>query len=144
MKKAVETQGKKIEELEEICIDLQNSSGKSSGNTMQGDEVLINGKTQTYLRSRIQFQSSLYECVKILATEVFTEQELQDCSISGKRTCKSSPAGVRPPLDQQTLQVIETIMKEKDPATVNHKWFVEKIQSVQKVLRRKTQASGVQ
>ena len=139
----MELQGTKIDELEEMCINLQNSSG-NSGNATHDNEVLINGKTQTYLRSKIQFQSSLYECVKILATEVFTEQELQDCSVSGKRTCKSSPVGVRPPLDQQTLQVIETIIKEKDPTTVNHKWFVEKIQSVQKVLRRKTQASGVQ
>ena len=102
----MELQGTKIDEQEELCINLQNSSG-NSGNATHDNEVLINGKTQTYLRSKIQFQSSLYECVKILATEVFTEQELQDCSVSGKRTCKSSPAGVRPPLDQQTLQVIE-------------------------------------
>ena len=127
LKRMVELQADKIEKLEKNDVDVSTDN--------QEDEV-VPGRSLSFLRTKIEHVTSMYECVKILATDVFPEQVLCDSSISGKRSFKSSEAGARPPLPQAVLAAIEKIAREKDNS-ITHKWFVEKLQSVQKVLRRK-------
>jgi hypothetical protein len=86
VKKSVDMRAKRVEELERICANSVNLTSMTMSTTSNSElEDLGNGKTTSYLRSKIQYVKSPYECVKCLATEVFTEQELCDCSISEKK-----------------------------------------------------------
>jgi hypothetical protein len=64
-------------------------------------------------------------------------EELKSRSISGKRSWSAKDP--RPPLDQQKLQRLENVVREK--CAVGHREFVDKFQNVQKVLRRPAKIS---
>lgn len=81
----------------------------------------------------VELLSSPQDIVKKLAVRVFTREELITKSISGKRSAKSSESP-RPALDPVKLSQIEHIARKKG---VEHRSFIEKLQNLQKVLRRK-------
>ena len=131
LKRNVRILSERVDKLEE---DIAKKADTTSSPKSKEELDVVPGKTPSMLKSKIQHIHSSYECVKILALEVFSEETLINSSISGKRSYKSCENGARPPLPQAILQIIEGLVREKEPG-MTHKWFVEKLQSVQKVLR---------
>ena len=78
---------------------------------------------------------NIRDVVKILALRIFNVKELCTRSITGKG---SSKAGDKPreSLDGHKVALLEKLVREKCP-TIHHRDFMEKLQNVQKVLRRK-------
>ena len=76
--------------------------------------------------------------VKTLALQFFTEEQLATHSLSGKKGPKQA-GDCRPALDQAKLSSLERMVRQK--CCINHKDFVEKMQSVQKVIRKKAMTS---
>jgi hypothetical protein len=70
---------------------------------------------------------------KLLSAQFFTTEELVSSSISGKKSAKSGDV-CRPPLNAEKVGAMENVVREK--CGINRKEFVEKLQNVQKVLRR--------
>ena len=66
---------------------------------------------------------------------IFSVDELQNCSVSGKKSPKTT-GPVRPPLPTERLDKVYSAVLQKFPGS-NKKEINEKVQNVQKVLRRK-------
>ncbi|XP_066574798.1 uncharacterized protein LOC136764542 isoform X2 [Amia ocellicauda] len=101
-----------------------------------GQEDTCNGLKLSSLRSAVAHLSddAVQEVMKILVLKVFKREELHCCSVTGKRSVKSGE-NPRPPLHPERLDWLEALVREKCPS-VTHKIFVEKLQNIQKVLRR--------
>ena len=74
--------------------------------------------------------------IKVVAQKLFTGQELETHSFTGKPSIKSGEV-VRPPLDSVRLDLLEQLARSKCPE-LTHKLFVETLQNLQKVIRKKT------
>ena len=74
------------------------------------------------------------EVVKTLALRLFTIEELCTRSISGKKSALGADKP-REPLDGHRMSLLVKLMREKCPG-VDRKIMIEKLQNVQKVLRR--------
>ena len=74
--------------------------------------------------------------INVVAQKLFTGQELETHSLTGKRPIKSGEA-VRPPLDSVRLDLLQQLVRSKCPE-LTHKLFVETLQNLQKVIRKKT------
>ena len=74
--------------------------------------------------------------IKLVAQKLFTGQELETHSLTGKRSIKSGEV-VRPPFDSVRLDMLEQLARNKCPE-LTHKLFVETLQNLQKVIRKKT------
>jgi hypothetical protein len=79
--------------------------------------------------------------IRILLERVFSRQELETRSITGKRSIKSGDLP-RPPLDNRRFQLLLAVCRLKCP-TLAYKFFIETIQNVQKVLRTRTKKEAV-
>ena len=86
------------------------------------------------LRKELSFvtDARLAYIVKLIALKLFTKDELISCSISGKRSARST--NPRPPLDIGRFKVLTQLVSEKIP-TASYPDIREKFQNVQKVLR---------
>jgi hypothetical protein len=73
--------------------------------------------------------------VKYLLFELFSREEVKRCSISGKKTIKCGDVGPRPPLDQKRFRILLEIVFDAFP-TYTRKDIIERIQNIQKVLRK--------
>ena len=71
-----------------------------------------------------------------VAQKLFSGNELETHYLTGKRSVKSGEV-VRPPLDSVHLDLLEQLARGKCPE-LTHKLFVETLQNLQKVLRKKT------
>jgi hypothetical protein len=101
-------------------------------------EETLNGHTLAELDSKIRHMDSsqMQDALKLIVRALFTDEELIERSISGKRSTKGQENNtIRPALDQAKYGALETAMKNKWPE-ITHKWVTEKTQNVQKVLRR--------
>ncbi len=110
----------------------------------QGVEPAAEGSSQlddsNLLDAVSHLQSeSVIEIIKLLAFTIFSKEELKDGSISGKKSFKSGEA-VRPALDQAKVGQLERLVRRKCPS-VDRRVFVDKLQNVQKVLRRSAAAA---
>ena len=74
--------------------------------------------------------------IKVVAQKLFSGNELETHFLTGKRSVKSGEV-VRPPLDSVRLDLPEHLARGKCPE-LTHKLFVETLQNLQKVLRKKT------
>lgn len=96
------------------------------------------GLTQTALLAAVDHlgQDNGRLVIKELVQRVFSTRELEEHSITGKRSAKSGEI-VRPALDQVRLEILEAVCRLKCPALI-HKTFVEVLQNLQKVSRSRT------
>lgn len=78
---------------------------------------------------------NVQQCITSVTYSLFTKEELVQCSISGKKSPKSDGQG-RPALDQTKVVHLISAIQEHFPDT-GRKTIIEKIQNIQKVLRRK-------
>ena len=74
--------------------------------------------------------------IKLVAQKLFTGQELETHFLMGKQSIKSGEV-VRPPFDSVRLDMLEQLARNKCPE-LTHKLFVETLQNLQKVIRKKT------
>ena len=74
--------------------------------------------------------------IKVVAQKLLSGNELETHSLTGKRSVKSGEV-VRPPLDSVRLDLLEQLARGKCPE-LTHTLFVETLQNLQKVLRKKT------
>ena len=86
------------------------------------------------LNSYITGNKSLTASISIIVNTLFTKEELKNCSITGKKSTKSDGCG-RPALDQSKANKMFQIILDNFPGT-EKKVITEKIQKIQKVLRR--------
>ena len=79
-------------------------------------------------------ESDITDTVQILARHIFTEDEIINYSITGKKTVKSGDCP-RPPFNQAKFERLQrlVILKTK----VSKEVFLKKFENFQKVLRRK-------
>jgi hypothetical protein len=88
----------------------------------------------------VELKSTWQGAVEILIAKLFTQDELRNQSISGKKTVKCGANDPRLAMDQEKLSLLQDIVLNKFPNCASRKCIVEKIQNIQKVLRRKTKA----
>ena len=138
---------RKFEELEEKLLKYRTKQKKleekykqleaklQEGPAVAGGDTQGVGGTDAYQDAVKNFSEQQYrEVLKTLALKVFTKEELAKRSISGKKCAKSGETP-RLPLDQEKMALLEKLFLDKCP-TMNHKIFMEKLQNIQKVLRR--------
>ena len=89
------------------------------------------------LAASVKHLTDEIEILKTLTFQIFTREEIKNCYLTGKKTAKCQDRAVRPALDQAKLQKLEGLVRQKCPG-LSHKQFMEKLQNVQKVLRKKT------
>lgn len=82
----------------------------------------------------IEGSNNVSQAITTLLKTLFTNEELKSCSITGKKSpkCIGQP---RPPLDQGKFEKLCECVRAKFPGT-EKKIIIEKIQNIQKVLRR--------
>ena len=106
---------RKIRKLEERMNEIENKTANHS---------------ELDLVSHLNADNSC-EVVSILARQIFTEEELKNCSRTGKRTikCQASP---RPPLDSAKFQKLERLALTKLP--IQKSEFLKKLKTCKKFL----------
>ena len=122
---------KKIKTLEEQMEEQK--SNTSTGESLRS----VNGNTHDELYKAVELKSTWQGAVEILIAKLFTQDELRNQSISGKKTVKCGTNGPRPAMDQEKLSILQDIVINRFPNCSSRKCIVEKIQNIQKVLRRK-------
>jgi len=78
---------------------------------------------------------NILEVVRIISVQVFTSEDLKNHSLSGKKSvkCLEQPQSA---LNQEKLARLQVLIRSKCPLVTTSKIFMEKIQNLQKVLRR--------
>lgn len=116
---------KKLKVLEEGQITSTPTKPKSVYEELR--ETLI-----TNIESKTTWQAAL----EAVIYKIFTEDDLKNCSLSGKKTNKCGEDGPRPAIDQDKLALLyDIILQRYQNAT--RKNLMEKVQNIQKVLRKK-------
>lgn len=93
------------------------------------------------LYEAVALKSTWQAAVEILVAKLFSQEEdLKNKSVSGKRTVKCGANGPRPAMDQEKVRLLQDTVMNKFPEVTNRKCIVEKLQNIQKVLRRKAKA----
>ena len=82
----------------------------------------------------IEGSNNVSQAITTLLKALFTNEELKSCSITGKKSPKCT-GQARPPLDQGKFERLCESVRAKFPGT-EKKIIIEKIQNIQKVLRR--------
>ena len=125
---------KKIKTLEEQMEEQKSTT--STGESLRS----VNGNTHDELYKAVESKSTWQGAVEILIAKLFTQDELRNQSISGKKTVKCGTNGPRPAMDQEKLSILQDIVINRFTNCTSRKCIVEKIQNIQKVLRRKAKA----
>ena len=125
---------KKIKTLEEQMEEHTRKS--NAGESLRS----VNDNTYDEIYKAVELKSTWQGAVDILIGKLFTPDELRNQSISGKKTVKCAANGPRPAMDQEKLSLLQDIVLNKFPNCASRKCIVEKMQNIQKVLRRKTKA----
>jgi len=125
---------KKIKTLEEQMEEHTRKS--NAGESLRS----VNDNTYDGIYKAVELKSTRKGAVEILIAKLFTQDELRNQSISGKTTVKCGANDPRLALDQEKLSLLQDIVLNKFPNCASSKCIVEKIQNIQKVLRRKTKA----
>ena len=102
-------------------------------------EKHYNGHTISDIKSFIRSTDSIAKVVDSVLKKLFTTDEILNCSITGKRSTKSSDEGPRPALDQERFDVFMDIILSSCEAS--RKEIVEKVQNVMKTTRKKHKTS---
>lgn len=99
---------------------------------------LYNGFTEDQLQQLISniADTRFQEAVKVLSAKLFTEDELMNSSISGKKSAKSET--YRPALNSAKTEILVKLVCNQ--CKVLPKDILAKLQNIQKVIRRRNQA----
>ena len=118
--------------LSRLRRKLRKLAEEKSPQTIQVPEHSASG----YDLSNVEHLNSnnIVEVIKTLACIIFAKEELISHSLSGKKSSKCIN-DARPPMDQEKLGKLQTLVRTKCPS-VTSKLFTEKMQNLQKVLRR--------
>lgn len=117
---------KRVKKLE----DASSPASKSVG-------PLYNGYTEEQLQQFISniAETRFQEAVKVLSSKLFTENELMNNSISGKKSAKSET--YRPALSSSKTEILVKLVCNQ--CKVLPKDILAKLQNIQKVVRRRNQ-----
>ena len=107
------------------------------GQLLEKNVCKAEDQTNNELKKAVQFKSTWQGAVEILVLKLLSEEDLKNQSVSGKRSAKCGADGPRPPMDPSKLTLLQDIVINKFPNEASRKGIVEKIQNMQKVLRRK-------
>lgn len=113
---------------------LENAEGEHSPRTPSINSIKYNGLSIDDLKDLIK-HSEFTQSVDIVLKKIFSSEEILTKSISGKKSIKSSASGPRPAMDQDKMNVLFDVLRWKFP-NFARKDVVEKIQNIQKVMRR--------
>ncbi|XP_052761837.1 uncharacterized protein LOC128204462 [Mya arenaria] len=121
IKEEIRALRRKIRRLEDRVVALE------SGGSSQQDNLLN-------LVSHLD-ASDVQQVLSTLCKAIFSNEELMNCSRTGKRTNKCSESGPRPPLDIVKLEKLERLVCEK--TNISKDCFCKKLENMQKTLRQK-------
>ena len=121
IKEEIRALRRKIRKLEDRVVALE------SGGSSQQDNIL---KLVCHLDA-----NDVQQVLSTLCKAIFSNEELMNCSRTGKRTNKCSERGPRPPLDIVKLKKLEHLVREKN--NISKDCFIKKFENMQKTLRRK-------
>ena len=125
---------KSLQSLKKRVKKLEQPGTSSSTNTVS--QPRINGHSKEELLQEIDYlpQEAVKEIIKAVLFKLFSNEELKKSSISGKATSKTH-GNPRQPLAPEKFSLFEEIVRKKIPS-LTHREVVEKVQNIQKVLRR--------
>ncbi|CAC5392139.1 unnamed protein product [Mytilus coruscus] len=125
---------RKVKSLE--SREKENLQNKEELNTISTEVQEFNGFSVKELKNLIFTSTSIPTATELLLKKLFTTDEIKNHSISGKtKNSKCGTEGPRPPMDQEKLRIMSSIISEKF-TDFSRKMLVEKIQNIQKVYRR--------
>lgn len=124
MKEDVRSLRRKLRKLEERVCALESKK----------PTVSDNGETENMKLVEHMDSTDVQRVLTTLAKAIFTDDQLINCSRTGKRTAKCS-GPPRPPLDQQKLILLETVVRKK--TDISKECFQKKFENLQKTLRQK-------
>lgn len=110
-------------------LEKQLEETQSKGNH---DEALYNGHSLRHLKGLVKCSTSVYGAARTLMTALFSKEELQNNTVSGKTPSKGGLK--RPALNLEYIQVIRGILKEQHPDCSNSD-MTSKMQAVLKAAR---------
>ncbi len=127
----------------DVTVEVASPSRTASQKTERAHQPSGQYEDQSLLDEVMHIQTdNIIEIIKVLAFVLFSKDELRDASISGKKSVKSGEV-VRPALNQSKLAQLERVVRRRCPS-VDRRVFVDKLQNVQKVLRRSAKPTGTQ
>ena len=147
----VHSMKKKIRRLEELHRTASKKEGRTENfevasspeNTMVDAPLTVTASTskprsevlKADLQKLITPSMSEQEIFNHVTFKVFNQDELRDCSRTGKRSIKNMETPC-PPIDQEKLENLKGLIQKFCPA-MNNEMFIKKFENIQKVLRRK-------
>ena len=131
------------EKVNEMSNDLKRLKGKvkklqesgqanESGSAAKSNEIKYSGLTILEIKDLVGNNDSLQTITEVVLKKLFSEDELINCSITGKNTIKSN-GKPRPALDQTRFTIFMDIVKSK-AKEAQWKDIIEKVQNILKVL----------
>jgi hypothetical protein len=124
LKEDVRSLRRKLRKLEERVCALESKE----------PTVRDNGEMEKMKLVEHMDSTDVQRVLTTLAKAIFSDDQLINCSRTGKKTAKCSGTP-RPPLDQQKLILLETVVRKK--TNVSKECFQKKFENLQKTLRQK-------
>ncbi|XP_060596756.1 uncharacterized protein LOC132750738 [Ruditapes philippinarum] len=121
IKEEIRALRRKIRKLEDRVVALE------SGGSSQQDNLL---KLVSHLDA-----NDVQQVLSTLCKAIFSNEELMNCSRTGKRTNQCSERGPHPPLDIVKVEKLEHFVREK--TNISKDCFIKKFENMQKTLRQK-------
>ena len=142
LEKTVDDMRKASAEPPALVMGAHSSARETESTTLSAVQLDCGFSEQELLEKAKFFgPGSKAEALKALAKTIFTEDELIESSVTGKKTGKSGE-NPHPPLNAEKLGLLKRLMQRVDPC-FQQRWLTEGLQSIQKVLRAKQKSKGL-